>query len=353
MPLQSLLSLLASSSLFLFLSHQSWNGKLGFSSVIILPLSIALFLFARKTLAPRHKRWLTFLAKFLFTIVGILALLRHPIETDVQPVVDGKAEIHLFSREKAPQKITIKIFNPETQSTVSLEVPPKKSVHPTSISLPDGEYRLKIEAENIRPVNKQPIYRAILLYIDQVNSGTFILFALLAMGIKFFGVMSSAFAWHLLLRGQKIEQPYWSATLTAFLIGRFIGTFLPSTIGLDSYTFYEATRYSNQMTRVGVAKILEKFIGITGLFIGMVITLPFGYQVIVDVAEKLNKPESAPLLAAAILLCAGGVSSVVTLGLVKPQLFLYVTQPLARRFPAKIEKTILSFSNATNFNCRM
>ncbi|MFN8641346.1 MAG: hypothetical protein U0802_06690 [Candidatus Binatia bacterium] len=52
--------------------------------------------------------------------------------------------------------------------------------------------------------------------------------------------------------------------MTSFLIGRFIGTFLPGTIGLDGYTLYEAGRYSNQWSRAVTAKMLEKLIGITG-----------------------------------------------------------------------------------------
>ncbi|MEC7987222.1 MAG: hypothetical protein VX278_18780 [Myxococcota bacterium] len=346
MPIPSLLSLLLSSSLFFLLTYQAWYGKLGFLSIIVLPLCILLFLYARKSLALRPKKWLSFLAKLLFTIVGILALLRHPIETDVQIVDEGTAEIHVASRADAPQTTQLEIFSLDQKASLSLEIPPKRSVHTVSVALPDGEYRVRIQEETIRPTNKQPIYRAIVLYIDQVDRNTFILFAFLAMLIKFFGVMSSAYAWHLLLKGQRIEQPYWSATLTAFLIGRFIGTFLPSTIGLDSYTFYEASRYSNQITRVGVAKILEKFIGITGLFIGMVITLPFGYQVIVDVAEKLNKPESASVMATAILVCAGGVSASVILGLVKPQLFLSLTKPVTRLFPQRVQKKLIDFTDA-------
>ena len=49
--------------------------------------------------------------------------------------------------------------------------------------------------------------RAILDYIDQVDPRTFILFALIAMLVKFVGVISSAYAWHLLLVGQGIRYP--------------------------------------------------------------------------------------------------------------------------------------------------
>ena len=110
----------------------------------------------------------------------------------------------------------------------------------------------------------------------QVDTTTFVTFAIVAMLVKFVGVISSAYAWNLLLKGQGVRYPFWSKIMTAFLIGRFIGTFLPSTLGLDGYTLYEAGRYSNQWPRVITSKALEKFIGVAGLFLGMVVTLPFG-----------------------------------------------------------------------------
>jgi len=139
-----------------------------------------------------------------------------------------------------------------------------------------------------------PLYEAISAYIGTVDQTTFITWALVAMAVKFTGVIASAYAWNLLLRGQGIRFPFWQKIMTAFLIGRFIGTFLPSTIGLDGYTLYEAGRYSNQWPRAITAKVLEKFIGVTGLFLGMVLTMPFGYQVIVDVTSNAGKPEAAP-----------------------------------------------------------
>ena len=169
---------------------------------------------------------------------------------------------------------------------------------------------------------KLPIYSAIAEYIGQVDTSTFVLFAVIAMLVKFVGVITSAFAWHLLLVGQGVRYPFWSKIFTAFLIGRFIGTFLPSTIGLDGYTLYEAGRYSNQWSRVITAKALEKIIGVTGLFLGMVVTMPFGYQVIVDVTTEAGRPDAAPMLAGAILAFAGGISGFVVLGLVWPKVIV-------------------------------
>jgi hypothetical protein len=172
--------------------------------------------------------------------------------------------------------------------------------------------------------DRVPIYDAIVQYLPYVDLRMFVVFGLLAMLIKALGVVSSAFAWHLLLIGQGIRYPFWQGILTAFLIGRFIGTFLPSTIGLDGYTLYEAGRYSNQWSRAVTAKMLEKLIGITGLFLGMVLTLPFGYQVIVDVTHHASRPDSAPLVAALIALIAGGICAAVVLVLAWPRLLTAV-----------------------------
>jgi hypothetical protein len=134
--------------------------------------------------------------------------------------------------------------------------------------------------------------------------------------------------------------------MTSFLIGRFIGTFMPSTIGLDGYTLYEAGRYSNKWPRAITAKVLEKFIGVTGLFLGMVLTLPFGYSVLQDVCLTLGKPDAAPVLAGAILAVAGGVSLVVIIGLVWPVLLTGSLRLFGKIMPGKIRKEINKFADA-------
>lgn len=234
---------------FGMLGVQAWNGTMGLTAMVLLVVSGVAFLVGRGKLTPGARKPVDLVAKVAFTAVGMMALLRHPID------VDGE---HL------------------------------------------------------------PLYDAIARYIVEVDRDAFVMWAVVAMAVKFTGVIASAFAWHLLLVGQGIRYPFWSTIMTSFLIGRFIGTFLPSTIGLDGYTLYEAGRYSNQWSRVITAKALEKFIGVTGLFLGMVVTMPFGYQVIVDVTANAGRPEAAPMLAAAILAVAGGISAVVVIGLVWP-----------------------------------
>jgi hypothetical protein len=253
---------------FAVLTVDAWRGRLGLVGLFWLTVAGLALWVGRRGLTPAARRPLDTTAKLLFTVVGMLALLRHPV-----PVGDGV---------------------------------------------------------------KLPIYDAILQYLPSVDRRTFVLFGLLAMLIKAVGVVSSACGWHLLLVGQRLRYPFWSAILTAFLIGRFIGTFLPSTIGLDGYTLYEAGRYSNQWSRAVTAKALEKLIGLTGLFLGMVLTLPFGYQVILDVTSHLGRPAAAPLFAALILLIGGGVSAGVMLVLVWPGLLTWAMTRFGRLLPGSL-----------------
>ncbi len=263
---------------FATLAFLAWQGRLGFAALALLLVSGAAFFGGRRHLAVAWRRQVDTVAKATFTIVGIMALLRHRIEVD------------------------------------------------------EGVYL--------------PIYSAIAEYIQYVDPGTFILFGVVAMAVKFCGVIASAFGWHLLLVGQGVRYPFWSAIMTAFLIGRFIGTFLPSTIGLDGYTLFEAGRYSNQWSRCVTAKALEKFVGVTGLFLCMVVTLPFGYQVIVDVVTQVGRPDAAPLLAGAIAAVAGGVSLVVFIALVWPVLLTWSINLFGKLMPGGVRVQIEKLAEA-------
>lgn len=278
-PTLSTIFIIASRLVFALLCFKAWQGQLGLTALLILFAAAALFFIGKRGLKEDDQKTASFWAKGLFTIVGIMALLRHPIPC------------------------------------------PK-------------------DATMCEPL---PVFTTILQYVEQVDGQTFLLFALLAMGIKFIGVLSSAFAWHLLLIGQGIRFAYWQSTVTAFLIGRFIGTFLPSTIGLDGYTLYEAGRYSNQWTRVITAKGLEKFIGITGLFLGITLTLPFGYSVLQDVTSKEGAAMTLALLIGGI---CGGVSSVVVIGLVKPGLLVWIIKTFGGFLPGKVKNKVEEFTDA-------
>lgn len=124
-----------------------------------------------------------------------------------------------------------------------------------------------------------PLHDALVTSVSVVDPVPFVVFGLAAMAIKLVGVLFSATAWHLLLRGQGIRLAYVQTVLTGFLIGRFIGTFLPSTLGLDGYTLWEAGRVTGRWHRVIAAKAVEKLAGGAALFLGILVTIPVGYTV--------------------------------------------------------------------------
>ena len=273
-------AILVAAAAFVAVTWEAWQGRLGGAAFGLLVVAAAAFAVGRRGLAIGSRRTVDLVAKSLFTVVGIMALLRHPIDVG-------------------------------------------------------GGERL-------------PIYDAIVEYLPTVDARTFVVFAILATLVKALGVVCSAYAWHLLLVGQGVRYPFWSAIMTAFLIGRFIGTFLPSTIGLDGYTLYEAGRYSNQWSRAVTAKALEKLIGITGLFLGMVVTLPFGYQVLVHVTEQVGRPQAAPMLAAVIATIGGGVSLAVIAILVWPVLLGRLLSMVGRLLPGGVRAQIENLNRAVS-----
>lgn len=117
--------------------------------------------------------------------------------------------------------------------------------------------------------------QAILDYLPRIEFGTFWRFACIAFVVRCCGIACSMTRWALLLRGQGIV---FSAAhiVTTFLIGRFLGTFLPSTIGLDGYKLYDAARYSGRTVEAAAATVLEKGLGLIGIFLCFLVTYPLG-----------------------------------------------------------------------------
>jgi uncharacterized protein (TIRG00374 family) len=124
------------------------------------------------------------------------------------------------------------------------------------------------------------------LIVDQMKSidaRTFWTFVAAATGIKFLGILSSMWRWRLLLAGQGIELPF-RHIFGSFLIGRFIGTFLPSTAGLDGYKLFDAARFSGRTVEATAATALEKVLGVSGIFLSFLVALPFGIKIFGDKA---------------------------------------------------------------------
>ena len=127
----------------------------------------------------------------------------------------------------------------------------------------------------IEPGKKVMALRLIGDQLSQIDAGTFWFFVSLATGIKVIGMLSSMVRWQLMLRGQSIELPF-KHIFGSFLIGRAIGTFLPSTAGLDGYTLFDASRFSGKTVEVAAAKFVEKVCGFSGVFMTFLVALPFG-----------------------------------------------------------------------------
>jgi arylsulfatase A-like enzyme/uncharacterized membrane protein YbhN (UPF0104 family) len=125
---------------------------------------------------------------------------------------------------------------------------------------------------------KTTTFQAIKAYLPKIEAQQFWTFVLIAAFVKAIGIVASMLRWHTLLIGQRIRFPF-SHLAGTFLIGRFLGTFLPSTVGLDGYTLYDAARYSKKTVEVAAAKLIEKVMGIIGILLTFLVTLPLGYAV--------------------------------------------------------------------------
>lgn len=290
-------------------------------------------------MSPRTKRTLMNVVKAAITVGGFWLLLTHPVSL----WVDGEGGGHETAW-------------PSDVSTVTVDGAPLAEVDAAAFdagaagwSQVDGSLRVRAGAGPLgevvvdgHPVRHEvAIGTAVRDHIGRVDAAKFVWFSLLAMAVKFVGVLASAYAWHLLLVGQGVRYPYWRQIVTSFLIGRFIGTFMPGTIGLDGWTLYEAGRYSNEWTRVTTAKALEKFMGVAGLFSGLILTLPAGYVVLVDLFG-----DRGLWLAALIGAVSVGMTLGVTVGLAKPVLIRVATRILGPLLPGFVRGTALRFADA-------
>ncbi|MHC4913322.1 MAG: lysylphosphatidylglycerol synthase transmembrane domain-containing protein, partial [Planctomycetota bacterium] len=123
--------------------------------------------------------------------------------------------------------------------------------------------------------------------IGTLDLWTFVGFTLAATVIKLVGIGASISRWILMLRGQGIDLPV-RHIVGAFFTGRFLGTFLPSTLGLDGYKLYDASRFSGRTVEVSTATLVEKLLGLSGIFGTFLIALPLGISIFGDYAPLLT-----------------------------------------------------------------
>jgi arylsulfatase A-like enzyme/uncharacterized membrane protein YbhN (UPF0104 family) len=179
-------------------------------------------------------------------------------------------------------------------------------------------------------------WRLIRDLLAKINAGTFWLFVSMATAIKAVGMLSSMIRWKLMLRGQGIELPF-KHLFGSFLIGRAIGTFLPSTAGLDGYTLYDASRFSGKTVEVAAAKFVEKICGFSGVFMTFLVALPFGIGIF---------GENARLFALLSIPIAGGIIVALVLALLYPGLIQWVLENVPIPAKQRITGIVTRISNS-------
>lgn len=177
--------------------------------------------------------------------------------------------------------------------------------------------------------------------LANIDAGTFWTFCLAAAGIKFLGILASMQRWVVLLRGQGIALPF-KHIFGSFLIGRFIGTFLPSTAGLDGYTLYDAARFSGRTVEVTAAKALEKVIGITGIFLSFIVALPAGIGMFYSIMER----DTAHLVAGLGVVVCGSIITGLLIVLWFPGVVQWLIEHLPLPGKARLEGIVLRISES-------
>ncbi len=183
---------------------------------------------------------------------------------------------------------------------------------------------------------REVAWRLVLDTLKGIDAGAFWTFCALAAGVKFVGILASMYRWTVLLRGQSIELPF-RHIFGSFLIGRFIGTFLPSTAGLDGYKLYDAARFSGRTVEVTATTVLEKVIGFSGIFLSFLVALPFGIKIF---------GEHAGTIAALTVPVCAGIIAVLLLVLWYPGLVQWLLLHLPIPGKARLEGLVLRISHS-------
>jgi uncharacterized protein (TIRG00374 family) len=113
-----------------------------------------------------------------------------------------------------------------------------------------------------------------LLALIQQVAVAWLLVATLVKGI---GVLAAILRWDQLLRGQGYRVPL-GYLAGSFLVGRFFGMFLPSTLGLDGYRAYDMARQAKDAVGSVAVIVVEKITGFFTLSLLVLFTLPAGLR---------------------------------------------------------------------------
>jgi len=226
----------------------------------------------RASKGGRIKSFVTTILKIAVTVLAFWVLLNHKVADE------GHIRLLYPGGETQDVEVGETILLRDGAGVVSSSR--ELLVDGQSLHLKPGDHlQLRDEREvQVLPEVKITTFKAIKDYLPKIEARSFWYFLLIAAFLKGIGIIASMVRWFLLLIGQGIRFPFGHLAGT-FMIGRFLGTFLPSTFGLDGYTLYDAARYSKQTLEVAAAKFIEKLMGVMGIFLTFLVTLPLGYAV--------------------------------------------------------------------------
>ncbi len=115
--------------------------------------------------------------------------------------------------------------------------------------------------------------------IASMNPAHAVPWILFALFIRLGGIMCGVIRWKILLAGQNIYIPF-PYMIQSWFIGRTIGIFLPSTIGLDGYRLYDSIRYTGEVVKCTTVIFIEKIIGFISLTTLVFLTFPLGFKLL-------------------------------------------------------------------------
>ncbi len=98
---------------------------------------------------------------------------------------------------------------------------------------------------------------------------------LAALLAQIMAVSFSIMRWKVLLSGQDLAVP-WTHAIKTFMVGRFLGTFTPTGVGLEAYKAYDIARFTGRAEAAVSVVLVEKLVGtLFSLGLLVVVTLPF------------------------------------------------------------------------------
>ena len=115
--------------------------------------------------------------------------------------------------------------------------------------------------------------------VKGADKGNLFIWLAFAAAVKLAGMMAGVMRWRLLLQGQGLRMPF-GYMVQSWFVGRFIGIFLPGTIGLDGYRLYDSTLYTREPIKSVTVIAVEKLIGFIALTFLVLLTFPLGFRLL-------------------------------------------------------------------------